>query len=127
MAKILIKVGDQPHEDEFTEMQMLQHGDVVAVAEDDHVWGRSERSSPNFRDIDVPGAREDWVHLLDHDPATITDFFPLSILKIPGMMTKLSTHPSIRGGKRSERAKKINDDDTIERKISRVPKRRRKP
>lgn len=127
MAKLLIRVGDDVSDDAFTDMQLLKHGDVVAVAEDSHEWGGAEIALSCFRDIQLPGPRSDYVHLLEAEPATIDDFYPKSLLRIPGMITRLSRNPAIKGGKRRPRKHNLDDTNTVSRKPAIAHLKRRTP
>lgn len=127
MAKILIRVGDDVNADAFTDMQLLKHGDVVAVAEDSHEWGRREISSPNFRNITVTGPRSDFAYLLNAEPATLDDFYPGSLLAVPGMIARLSGTPAVRAGTRRTRIHCLADDNSVERKLATASIKRRTP
>ena len=118
MARLLIRVGDDTHADDWTNSQLLKHGDVVAVAEDSHVWGSDELSLPLFRNIQVPGPRSDYMYLLDKEPAEVEDRFPPVFSAIRRNKLKLINSEEVRGKYRRPRNWKLSDTNVPERKSS---------
>ena len=60
MAQILVFTGNNADQKDF------QNGDPIAVADDNHVWGKREITGP-FRVVNLPGPKEDYLYLCDMD------------------------------------------------------------
>lgn len=68
MARLCIRVAPNAHPTDPTLTPLrTQPGDVVAVVEDGHVFSAGERTSGEYRIIDVPGVAEAALtHLIEH-------------------------------------------------------------
>lgn len=56
MCELLICVVDKVHPDLYVDANhCFKRGDVIAVEEDDHVWGREELAHPDWKIVKVSG------------------------------------------------------------------------
>ena len=81
MAQLLVFTRDNTHPDPAEDYKEFKIGDVVAVADDAHVWGAAELAYP-FRVVSVVGLRSAYSHLLKPEPATLRDIYPRSLLQV---------------------------------------------
>lgn len=78
MAKILVINRDNPG----GAMNAFRAYDVVAVYPDDHVWSPGSGEACFIR-FEMPGTVEDFAYLVDGEPSTLRDDYPLAMLRIP--------------------------------------------
>jgi hypothetical protein len=55
MCELLVRVVDKVPGDDFRSAMFTKAGDVIYVAEDQHVWGTEEIANPEWRIIRMPG------------------------------------------------------------------------
>lgn len=66
MAKLCIRILPNPNTTDPTlDVLRTQEGDVVWVAEDDHVFSLGELNCGQYRFIDVPGIQADLIYLME--------------------------------------------------------------
>ena len=89
-------------------------GDVIAVAEDGHVWGSAEQTHP-FRVVLKPGPRSNYAYLLDPEQAPLRKTFTRSHFAIRRFLT---TAPRTDISKDTQRPRqwKVDGTDRIVRK-----------
>lgn len=71
MAELLVRIVDKTHPDPVQDCRCTKRGHVIVVQPDGWPWGRLERTSDQWRIVEVPGV---WVgvfaHLLVEEPET---------------------------------------------------------
>lgn len=68
MAILCIRILPNPNTtDPSLDVLRTQEGDVVWVAEDDHVFSFAELNCGQYRFIEVPGSQSDWIHLVESE------------------------------------------------------------
>lgn len=55
MCELLVRVVDKVPGDDFRSALFTKAGDVIYVAEDQHVWGTEEIKNPEWRIVRMPG------------------------------------------------------------------------
>lgn len=95
----------------------LEHkeGDVIAVAEDTHVWGAAEVVPP-FRVVSKPGTRADYAYLLDRDAGQIRGIFPRSHFGNRRYLLSTALQPQVREKPGRPRKWRVDSGDNIIRK-----------
>ena len=69
MAELLVRTIDKDQPDLYLACQCLGRGDIVVVCEDGHKWSDTERNSPHWTIIEVPGASvDDFSHFMTPGP-----------------------------------------------------------
>lgn len=69
MAELLVRTIDKDQPDLYLACQCLGRGDIVVVCEDGHKWSDTERNSPHWTIIEVPGASvDDFSHFMTPEP-----------------------------------------------------------
>ena len=115
MAQLLIRVGDDSHPDRGQDRFLLKDGDVVAVAEDDHVWGRRE-GPPTFRVVHVAGTRAENIGWLDEDLVTLREAYPITAFNIARLRRVYSRQDWYVGQPKRARKFRVNEADGGDRK-----------
>jgi hypothetical protein len=93
MARLLVKAIDHTHPDPDKDKRgAYKRGDVVAVRDDDHVWGASE-GPPKFEQVDLPGVDpSDLLYLSEEAQEDITEIISLAARKSPRLFNLLNKH-----------------------------------
>lgn len=81
MAKLCIRVTPNPNTtDPKLDSLRTQEGDVVWVAEDDHVFSFGELNCGQYKFVDIPGKQEDFIYLME--PVVDIDETMIAIRKL---------------------------------------------
>lgn len=95
MCELLVRVFDKTNSDcPYLDAQCHKRGDVIAVNEDGHLWGKEELANPDWRIIKVPGVRRSdatgfLARELDDDPSK-----PSRVLQARAFSYDLSARPT---------------------------------
>lgn len=91
MARLLVFDRDNAHADPAVDRDACyKRGDVVYVAEDDHVFSALEQQEP-FRIVDVPGLAADHAYLLEGEARTLRDDYPAALIAVRRLHKSLRT------------------------------------
>ena len=71
MAQLVVMtVNKYEGSDPYKVVKSEERGDVIAVKEDDHVFGEKELASPNYIIIQVDGTKAEFDHLRERQPGS---------------------------------------------------------
>ena len=111
MAQLLVFDRDNHHVDpEKDRKGCYKKGDILVVAEDNHVWGNDETQYP-FRVVHRDGPASNYRYLCKGEPAAMRDRYPRSMLKIKRLQIPMMKE--IRAKKRRRRKYICDVDDNI--------------